>query len=103
VIPWVEDARGVAVRAIVSVVLLAGVLAAPPREARAQGRQPPSVKREVASGQGRRFDDDPSQALTPDAEGTPSGGCFLPRRVRVDLMRPRTTFVPEMLASVETN
>jgi hypothetical protein len=88
-------------RTFVAVGLLAGVLAARAGEARAQGSEPTYVKREIASGQRMPFDDDPLQALTRDAEGTPPRGCDLPRRIRIDLVHPRTTFVPEMLAGVE--
>ncbi len=87
-------------RTIVSAVLLAGVLGALAGNARARGREPTYSRSEVTSGEGMRFDDDPLQALT-DAERTPFRGCFLPPRIRIDLMRPRTTFIPEMLATVE--
>jgi hypothetical protein len=53
----------------------------------------------TSGGQGVVFDDDPLGAL----DGQPIGQQLwgFPRALRCELMRPRTSFVPELLKTVE--
>jgi hypothetical protein len=51
------------------------------------------------AGEDIRFDDDALEALSKDPIGAQLSGFHPPKRY--DLMRPRTTFVPQMLKSVE--
>ena len=56
------------------------------------------VEKKTADGQDVRFRDDPVSALAGDPIGAQLTGFHPPRRF--DLMRPRYTFVPEMLKSI---
>jgi len=57
------------------------------------------VEKKSADGQDVRFKDDPVSALAGNPVGVQLTGFHPPRRF--DLLRPRWTFVPEMLKSVE--
>jgi len=57
------------------------------------------VEKKSADGQDVRFKDDPVSALAGNPVGEQLTGFHPPRRF--DLLRPRWTFVPEMLKSVE--
>jgi hypothetical protein len=57
------------------------------------------VEKKSADGQDVRFKDDPVSALAGNPVGAQLTGFHPPRRF--DLLRPRWTFVPEMLKSVE--
>jgi len=57
------------------------------------------VERTTPDGQQIKFDDDPVGALADDPIGAQLLGFHPPRRFT--LMRPRATFVPEMLRSIE--
>ena len=57
------------------------------------------VETKSSDGQDIRFRDDPLGALSNDPVGAQLTGFHPPRRY--DLMRPRTTFVPQMLKTVE--
>jgi hypothetical protein len=57
------------------------------------------VEKKTEAGQDIRFKDDPLGALGRDAVGEQITAWHPPRRF--DLLRPRSTFVPEMLKSVE--
>ena len=56
------------------------------------------VEKKTADGQDVRFTDDPVSALAGNPIGAQLTGFHPPRRF--DLMRPRFTFVPEMLQSI---
>jgi hypothetical protein len=58
------------------------------------------VERQTREGQDVRFEDDPLGALPPGSVGTIFDGHRY--TVRFQLIRPRSTFVPEMLKNVET-
>jgi hypothetical protein len=79
--------------------LLASALVALAGPASAQQPQSTYVEKKSAEGQDIRFGDDPLGALANDPIGAQLTGFHPPRRY--DLMRPRTTFVPQMLKSVE--
>ena len=57
------------------------------------------VEKKTSDGQDIRFKDDPVGALGNNPIGAQLSGFHPPKRF--DLMRPRFTFVPEMLKSVE--
>jgi len=57
------------------------------------------VEKKTEAGQDIRFKDDPIGALGNDPVGAQITAWHPPRRF--DLLRPRQTFVPEMLKSVE--
>ncbi|HEY5240955.1 MAG TPA: hypothetical protein VIJ22_05800 [Polyangiaceae bacterium] len=57
------------------------------------------VEKKTHDGQDIRFPDDPLSALAGNPIGAQLSGFHPPRRF--DLLRPRFTFVPEMLKSVE--
>ena len=61
--------------------------------------KPGYTERITSEGQDIRFGDDPLGALSNDPIGAQLTGFHPPRRY--DLMRPRTTFVPQMLKTVE--
>jgi hypothetical protein len=90
--------RHVACGALLACALFA--LAAP---ASAQSPAPANdsgfVEKKTEAGQDIRFKDDPLGALGNDPIGSQISTWHPPRRW--DLMRPRNTFVPEMLKSVE--
>jgi hypothetical protein len=76
--------------------LLACALVAYASPALAQGST--FVEKKTADGQDVRFIDDPVSALAGNPIGAQLTGFHPPRRF--DLMRPRFTFVPEMLHSI---
>jgi hypothetical protein len=84
-------------RRFASAALVVGAALALAGPARAQS--PIYVERKTADGQDVRFKDDPVAALANDPIGAQLSGWHPPRRF--DLMRPRKTFVPEMLKSIE--
>jgi hypothetical protein len=84
-------------RSFVCGALLAGALVALAGQARAQ--ESTYVEKKTSDGQDVRFRDDPIGALGNDPIGSQLTGFHPPRRF--DLMRPRKTFVPEMLKSIE--
>ena len=57
------------------------------------------VEHETSEGQDIRFPDDPMSALDGQPVGAQLTGFHPPRRF--ELMHPRTTFVPQLLKSVE--
>ncbi|HEY6462458.1 MAG TPA: hypothetical protein VIY73_19955, partial [Polyangiaceae bacterium] len=57
------------------------------------------VEHITSDGQDIRFPDDPLAALVNDPVGAQLSGFHPPKRY--DLLRPRTTFVPQMLKSIE--
>ena len=57
------------------------------------------VEHRTQAGQAVSFDDDPLGALPSSAVGALLGGFHSAKRF--DLMRPRATFVPELLKAVE--
>ena len=61
--------------------------------------QPTYVEHTTAEGQDIRFPDDPLAAIANDPVGAQLNGFHPPKRY--DLLRPRTTFVPQMLKSIE--
>jgi len=83
--------------------LLACALFALATPASAQSPAPASdfgyVEKKTDDGQDIRFKDDPLPALGNDPVGSQVTAWHPPRRF--DLMRPRKTFVPEMLKSIE--
>ena len=84
-------------RSVVCGALLACALVALAGTASAQ--ETTFVERKSSDGQDIRFKDDPIGAIANDPIGAQLTGFHPPRRY--DLMRPRTTFVPQMLKSVE--
>jgi hypothetical protein len=66
---------------------------------RARAQDSTFVERKTADGQQIKFDDDPLDALANDPIGAQLRGFHPPRRCT--LMRPRGSFVPEMLKSIE--
>lgn len=85
-------------------VLLGGALLvlAGTAKAQTQAQQPPDttyVEHESSDGQDIRFRDDPMTALAGNPVGAQLTGFHPPRRF--ELMHPRSTFVPELLKSVE--
>jgi hypothetical protein len=84
-------------RAFACGVLLASALVALAGPASAQ--QPPYTETKTADGQDIRFGDDPLGALGHDPIGSQLTGFHPPKRY--DLLRPRTTWVPELLKSIE--
>jgi hypothetical protein len=66
-------------------------------ESRADG--PGYKERGTSDGQAVSFDDDPLGAVTTGVIGAQLNGFHPPRRC--DLMRPRVTFVPDLLKTVE--
>jgi hypothetical protein len=69
--------------------------------AEAHAQESGFVERRTSQGQEVSFEDDPMTALT----GDPIENMFrvgYPRARRLDLMRPRRSFVTEMLKSVES-
>jgi hypothetical protein len=78
-------------------VLLACALVALARQANAQDST--YVERKTSDGRDIRFKDDAIGALANDPVGAQLSTWHPPKRF--DLMRPRKTFVPEMLKSVE--
>ena len=78
-------------------VVLASALFALARPASAQ--QTTYTENETADGQDIRFHDDPLGALGHESIGAQLTGFHPPRRY--DLLRPRTTWVPELLKTVE--
>jgi hypothetical protein len=57
------------------------------------------VERSTQEGQDIRFRDDPLGAIAGEPIGAQLGGGHPPKRF--DLMRPRKSFVPELLKSIE--
>ena len=57
------------------------------------------VEHKTSDGQAVTFDDDPMGAITHDPVGTQLSGFHPPKRCA--LLRPRATFVPELLKAVE--
>jgi hypothetical protein len=78
-------------------VLLAGAVVALAGSARAQSSS--YAEKKTADGQEVRFRDDPLSALKDDPVGAQVTAWHPPKRF--DLMRPRKTFVPEMLRTIE--
>jgi hypothetical protein len=64
-----------------------------------RGDGPGYSERVTSDGQAVSFDDDPLGAVTPGAIGAQLNGFHPPRRCA--LMRPRVTFVPDLLKTVE--
>jgi hypothetical protein len=77
--------------------LLACAIVALAGQARAQDST--YVEKKTSDGQDIRFRDDPVGAIANNPIGSQFTGFHPPKRF--DLMRPRKTFVPEMLKSVE--
>jgi hypothetical protein len=65
----------------------------------AYGQTGPFVERKTPQGQDISFEDDPLSALGDTPVGAQLWGFHPPKRCT--LMRPRTTFVPDLLKSVE--
>ncbi len=84
-------------RTIVRSALLATSLIALAGTARAQ--ESTYVEHKTLDGQDVRFEDDPMTALAGNPVGSQLTGFHPPRRFA--LMPPRTTFVPQLLKSVE--
>jgi hypothetical protein len=84
-------------RQIACGALLACAFVALAGQARAQDST--YVEKKTADGQDIRFTDDLVGAPTNDPLGSQFRGFHPPKRF--DLMRPRKTFVPEMLKSIE--
>jgi hypothetical protein len=84
-------------------ILAAGAFVSSFASAPAARAQTPStstyVEHATSDGQDVRFTDDPLTALAGDPVGAQLTGFHPPRRF--NLMPPRTTFVPEMLKTVE--
>lgn len=78
--------------------LLACALVALAGQASAQ-QETTFVEKKTSEGQDIRFKDDPVGALGNNPIGAQLSGFHPPKRF--DLMRPRWTFIPEMLKSVE--
>jgi hypothetical protein len=94
----VPSARGdAAMRFTACAALLAGALVALAGQASAQ--ESTYVEKKTSDGQDVRFRDDPIGALTRDPIGSQLSGFHPPKRF--DLMRPRKTWIPEMLKSIE--
>jgi hypothetical protein len=68
-------------------------------QARAQQKDSTYVEKKTSDGQDIRFGDDVMGAIANDPVGAQLTGFHPPRRF--DLMRPRKTWVPELLKSVE--
>jgi hypothetical protein len=86
-------------RVLLRGALLACALVGLASEARAQESWAGFVERQTKGGQDIRFEDDPLGALPLGTVGNVFGG-YPPAR-RLELMRPRQTFVPEMLRAIE--
>ena len=86
-------------RIIACGALLACALTALASPALAQDKDSTFVEKKTNDGQDIRFPDDPVSALAGNPIGAQLSGFHPPRRF--DLLRPRLTFVPEMLKSVE--
>lgn len=86
-------------RSIVCSALVAGMLVALGGTASAQDSKSTYVERKTDDGQDIRFKDDPLSALAGNPVGTQLTGFHPPKRF--NLMPPRTTWVPELLKSVE--
>lgn len=86
-------------RAFACGALLASALVALAAPASAQQPQSTYVEKKSAEGQDIRFGDDPLGAIAGNPIGLQLSGFHPPKRY--DIMRPRTTFVPQMLKSVE--
>jgi hypothetical protein len=80
-------------------VALAGPASAQTSTASTQPTQSSYVERTTPEGQDIRFPDDPLGAIANDPIGAQLSGFHPPKRY--DLLRPRTTFVPQMLKSIE--
>jgi hypothetical protein len=80
-----------------SAALLAGASLALSSQAHAQGNG--YVEHKTPDGQAVSFDDDPMGGITGNPVGAQLWGFHPPKRC--DLMRPRVTFVPELLKTVE--
>jgi len=65
----------------------------------ALAQSPGYTEGKTREGQSVSFDDDPMGALTDNPVGLQIGGFHQPKRFQ--LLRPRETFVPELLKSVE--
>jgi hypothetical protein len=87
-------------RIIACGALIACALVALASPALAQDRTDKTfVEKKTADGQDVRFGDDPLSALGGNPIGAQLTGFHPPRRF--DLLRPRNTFVPELLKSIE--
>jgi hypothetical protein len=88
-------------RCIVCGALFAGALVAFAATASAQDSTSAStfVESKTADGQDIRFKDDPMSALAGNPVGAQLSGFHPPHRF--NLMPPRTSFVPQLLKSVE--
>jgi len=84
-------------RTIVSSALVAIALVTLAGAASAQ--ESTFVEHKTSDGQDVRFKDDPMTALAGNPVGSQLSGFHPPKRF--DLMPPRTTFVPQLLKSVE--
>jgi hypothetical protein len=91
--------RHVACGALLACALVALAGAASAQQPDPQNAQNTFVEKKTSDGQDIRFKDDPIGALGNDPIGAQLTGFHPPRRY--DLMRPRTTFVPQMLKTVE--
>jgi hypothetical protein len=85
-------------RSIACGALLACALVALAGQAHAQDSG--YVEKKTTEGQDIRFGDEPLEALSHDPVGSQLTAWHPPKRF--DLMRPRWTFVPEMLKAVES-